>query len=71
MRLFLIGATGYIGGAATDALRRRGHVLSGLARSDASDQQASGARARALGWQPYRPDALADLEHGSHVGRVA
>lgn len=36
MRLFLTGATGYIGGAAAEVLRARGHELSGLARSDAS-----------------------------------
>jgi nucleoside-diphosphate-sugar epimerase len=35
------------------------------------DHQASGARAKALGWRPHRPDALADLEHGSYVRRAA
>jgi uncharacterized protein YbjT (DUF2867 family) len=36
MKILVTGATGYIGGAAAKALRRRGYDVSGLARSDSS-----------------------------------
>lgn len=34
MRVFMIGATGYIGGAVTERLREKGHDITALARSD-------------------------------------
>ena len=45
--------------------------LGAYADALALDQQASGARAKALGWRPYRPDALVDLERGSYLKRAA
>jgi nucleoside-diphosphate-sugar epimerase len=51
MRVFLTGATGYIGTAVAERLRAAGHELSALARSDAS-----AARLESAGVQPRRGD---------------
>jgi nucleoside-diphosphate-sugar epimerase len=51
MRVFLTGASGYIGGAVADALRSAGHEVIGLARSEGS-----AARLTAAGIQPVRGD---------------
>jgi nucleoside-diphosphate-sugar epimerase len=49
MRVFITGGTGTIGEAAIKELRRAGHDVMGLSRSDASD-----AKLRALGATPHR-----------------
>src|SRR5712692_1954493 len=51
LRVFLTGATGYIGGAVADALLAAGHSVTGLARSD----EAAG-KLRLKGITPYRGD---------------
>ena len=49
MQVFITGATGYIGGSLADALRRAGHAVSGLARS-----QGSAAALKERGISPVR-----------------
>jgi nucleoside-diphosphate-sugar epimerase len=54
--VFIPGATGYIGRSVVRALRRDGHTVRALARSDAADHTA-----RAIGAEPVRGD-LRDLD---------
>jgi uncharacterized protein YbjT (DUF2867 family) len=49
MRVFITGGTGTIGEAVIKELRRAGHAVTGLSRSEASD-----AKLRALGATPHR-----------------
>lgn len=63
MRVFLTGATGYIGSAIAEVLQKAGHQVTGLARSDESVRQLE-----ARGIQPCRgdllqPDAVAAAAH--------
>src|SRR3954466_8435436 len=51
MRIFLTGASGYIGSAVAERLRAAGHQLTGLARSDAAS-----SKLRSAGIQPVRGD---------------
>lgn len=48
MRVFITGATGWIGSAVTDELLAAGHEVVGLVRSDASHQALTGKGATAL-----------------------
>src|SRR3954469_16063815 len=48
MRIFLTGATGYIGSAVAERLRAAGHELTALARSDASAAKLSAAGIQAV-----------------------
>lgn len=51
LKVFLTGATGYIGGAAADAFLAAGHTVTGLARSEEAAR-----RLRARGIAPIRGD---------------
>jgi len=51
MKVFLTGATGYIGSAVAEVLQAAGHSVAGLARSIESDEML-----RARGITPYRAD---------------
>ncbi|HEU0300105.1 MAG TPA: NAD-dependent epimerase/dehydratase family protein [Longimicrobium sp.] len=56
MRVFVTGATGYVGTAIVEALRSAGHGVAGLARSDGSAAKLEGAGAEA------RRGSLQDLD---------
>ncbi|MEM7731071.1 MAG: NAD-dependent epimerase/dehydratase family protein [Pseudomonadota bacterium] len=56
MRVFITGATGYVGGAVTKCLLAAGHEVVGLARSDRSAQ-----RLDAMGAEAHRGE-LSDLD---------
>jgi nucleoside-diphosphate-sugar epimerase len=65
MKIFLTGATGYIGSAVAERLRAAGHELTALARSDAS-----AAKLSAAGIQPVRGD-LSDPKSVGAAARAA
>jgi len=80
MKIFLTGATGYIGGSVAERLMREGHAVTGLVRSDVSAKaiQSRGMRAvlgtlddaaviaRAAG----AADAVVDTAEANHAGVV-
>ncbi|HEV2084805.1 MAG TPA: NAD-dependent epimerase/dehydratase family protein [Gemmatimonadales bacterium] len=63
MRIFLTGASGYIGTAVAERLRAAGHEVTGLARSDAS-----AAKLKSAGIQPLRGDFSDPKSVGSAAG---
>ena len=63
MRLFLTGASGFIGLAVVAELREAGHQVTGLARSPASAGRLKATRSL-LAWDPVHPGLLDDLAHG-------
>lgn len=81
MKIFLTGATGYIGGSVADRLLRDGHEITGLVRSEAGAQQirARGMRAvlgslddaQVIGQAAREADAVVDTAEANHAGVVA
>ena len=63
MRIFLTGASGYIGTAVAERLRAAGHQVTALARSDAS-----AAKLESAGVQPVRGDFSDPQSVGSAAG---
>lgn len=58
MKVFLTGATGYIGSAVADRLRAAGHEVAGLARSDAAATRLTGAGIRAVRGDFSEPESV-------------
>lgn len=67
MRIFHIGATGYIGGAAARALMAAGHEVHGLARSDAAAAELTSLGAYAVAGDLAAPGPLADAARASEA----
>ena len=59
MRIFVTGASGWIGSAVVPELLRAGHEVVGLARSEASAQQLEGAGVMVQRGDVDDPDGLA------------
>jgi nucleoside-diphosphate-sugar epimerase len=83
MKVFLTGATGFIGAAVVQELINAGHQVVGLAHSDAGAKSliAAGAQVHRgdlqrtqelLGWQPKQPGLISDLDRPSffEIGMV-
>jgi nucleoside-diphosphate-sugar epimerase len=80
MKVFITGASGYIGGSVADALMKQGHAVSGLARSDdtAAALQKAGIApvagtlddAEALGKAARAADATVNAANAGHRGAV-
>ena len=63
MRVFLTGATGYIGSVVAERLRAAGHELSALARSEAAEAKLSAAHIRAVKGDFSRPGTVGSAAH--------
>jgi nucleoside-diphosphate-sugar epimerase len=60
MRVFLTGATGYVGAAVLDALLRAGHDVTALVRSGAAAQRMADRGVRAMRGDLRRPESFTD-----------
>lgn len=80
MDIFVTGATGYIGGAVANQLRKRGHKVRGLVRSEAKAEKLSAAgiqpvlgdldSADILTSEASRADAVVNAANSDHRGAV-
>ena len=80
MKIFVTGATGYIGGSIAERLLREGHSITGLVRNDSSARQieASGMRAvlgtlddsDVIARAAREADAVIDTAEANHAGVV-
>jgi nucleoside-diphosphate-sugar epimerase len=61
MRVFITGATGYIGFAVAQAFRRSGHEVYGLSRSDAGARKLAGAEIHAVRGTLQEPASYRDV----------
>ena len=65
MKVFLTGATGYVGSVVAEKLLEKGHAILGLARNEPSEAKLKARRE--LGWQPkFEKGILDDIENGSY-----
>jgi nucleoside-diphosphate-sugar epimerase len=80
MKIFLTGATGYIGGSVAERLLREGHAITGLVRceSGAKELEARGMRALrgslddsdVIARASREADAVVDTAEANHAGVV-
>jgi nucleoside-diphosphate-sugar epimerase len=80
MKIFVTGATGYIGGSVADALLKKGHAVTGLVRTEegAKQLQARGMKtvsgtlddAAAISKASREADAVIDTAEANHPGVV-
>ena len=67
MRVFVTGATGYVGFAVAKALRRAGHRVSGLARSDVKARRLAQAEIEPVIGDLANPPSYADVARDATV----
>ena len=80
MKIFLSGATGYIGGSVAERLLREGHAITGLVRTEsgAKELQTRGIRAmlgslddsNVIARASHEADAVIDTAEANHAGVV-
>ncbi len=67
MKVFVSGASGYIGSAITQTMVQRGHQVSGLARSDSSAAKVNSLGAEAISADLYQTKRLQQVVRGMDV----
>src|SRR5436190_386201 len=67
MKVFVTGASGYIGSAVAEQFRSKGHWVAGLIRSDAKKRSLEQREVRTLTGDMRRPEAFAPLAKEADV----